>query len=220
MTPRRTKLARFYDQFDRTVSAPARYARGYVRTRLSGGIFGQFPSVDGRVEFGIRGSATVGNGFLVRSVTWRSRINVARDGVLQIGDDFRFNDGASIEVWHKVTIGNNVMMAPFSSIIDDHCHLVEPDSITYEKPIVIGDNVWLARNVIVMPGVTIGSGSIIGANSIVSRDIPPNSLAAGSPAKVIRTLDIPPNWTHCHGYKDYSPEASLVSSLKRVMSSR
>ena len=56
---------------------------------------------------------------------------------------------------------------------------IEPDSVTYERPIVIGDNVWLGKNAIVLPGVTIGSGSVIAANSVVSRDIPPNSLAAG-----------------------------------------
>ena len=102
---------------------PLAYAGGYVRTRLSGGQFGRLPSIEGPVEFRIRGVAVVGRHFKGRGVTWRSRITVGRDGILRIGDDFRMNDGVSIQVWHDVTIGSNVMMAPFSSIIDDHCHL-------------------------------------------------------------------------------------------------
>jgi acetyltransferase-like isoleucine patch superfamily enzyme len=215
--PGRSMLARLYGQFDRKVSAPASYAGGYLRTQLSGGRFGRFPSIEGPVELRIRGVAVVGKHFKGRAVTWRSRIAVGPDGILRIGDDFRMNDGVSIQVWHEVTIGSNVMMAPFSSIIDDHCHWIEPDSVTYERPVVIGDNVWLGNNAIVLPGVTIGSGSVIAANSVVSRDIPPNSLAAGAPAKVVRTLDVPPGWTHCYGYDGYAPGAGLVSSLKRAV---
>ena len=59
---------------------------------------------------------------------------------------------------------------------------------------VIGNNVWLCRNVCIMPGVTVGDGSVIGANSIVTRDIPAGVFAAGSPAKVIRQLDLPEGW--------------------------
>ncbi len=217
MTPGRSMLARLYEQFDQKVSAPASYVGGYVRTRLSGGQFGRLPSTEGPVEFRIRGVAVVGRHFKARGVTWRSRVTVGRDGILRIGDDFRMNDGASVQVWHEVTIGSNVMMAPFSSIIDDHCHLVEPGGVTYKRPIVIGDNVWLGKNVVVLPGVSIGSGSVIAANSVVSRDIPPNSLAAGSPATVVRVLDIPPGWTHCYGYDGYSPGSGMISSLKRAV---
>lgn len=57
------------------------------------------------------------------------------------------------------------------------------------KPVTIKDNVWLGYGVIVMKGVTIGENSIIGMNSVVTRDIPANSIAVGSPAKVIKTLE-------------------------------
>ena len=88
----------------------------------------------------LRGGVRVRRGELAISEAQREQVldedrTVGRDGVLRIGDDFRMNDGASIQVWHEVTIGSNVMMAPFSAIIDDHCHLVEPDSVTYERPI-------------------------------------------------------------------------------------
>ena len=76
-------------------------------------------------------------------------------------------------------------------IIDNDFHSLSPEQRDIQppsKPITIGDNVWLGGHVIVLPGVTIGDGSVIGAGSVVTGDIPPRSLAVGTPAKVIRTL--------------------------------
>ena len=69
--------------------------------------------------------------------------------------------------------------------------LVTPDGKVkgcYAKPVVIGDDNWFGANVVVCPGVTIGSGCVIGAGSVVTRDIPDNSFAAGVPCRVIREL--------------------------------
>lgn len=60
--------------------------------------------------------------------------------------------------------------------------------LEYTYPVTIGDNVWICAGVIVLPGVTIGSNCVIGAGSVVTKDIPPNSLAVGNPCKVIREL--------------------------------
>ena len=60
--------------------------------------------------------------------------------------------------------------------------------IEYARPITIGNDCWLASNAVVCGGVTIGDGCIIGAGSVVTRDIPPNSLAAGNPCRVIRKI--------------------------------
>jgi maltose O-acetyltransferase len=76
-------------------------------------------------------------------------------------------------------IGNNVRMAPFSSIIDDDRYELVPGRALYNGPTIVGDNVWLGRNVVVLPGVKIGSGLVIGANSVVTKDIPRSSFAAG-----------------------------------------
>lgn len=56
----------------------------------------------------------------------------------------------------------------------------------YIKPIFIGNNVWIGENVCILPGVNVGSGCIIGANSVVNRDIPDNCIVAGVPTKVIK----------------------------------
>ncbi len=61
-------------------------------------------------------------------------------------------------------------------------------NLEYARPIILEDNCWLASNVVVCGGVTIGEGSVIGAGSVVTRDIPPHSLAVGNPCRVIRTL--------------------------------
>lgn len=99
-----------------------------------------------------------------------------------------------------VYIGDNVMIGPNVTIATPlHPMLYEERNIRqradgsyynleYAKPVAIGDNCWLASNVVVCGGVTIGEGSVIGAGSVVTRDIPPMSLAAGNPCRVIRPL--------------------------------
>ena len=91
----------------------------------------------------------------------------------------------------KITIGNNVFIAPNVSIItEEHAMDVENRiaGLEYTHPVTIGDNVWICTGAIILPGVTIGNDSVIGAGSVVTKDIPPKSLAVGNPCKVIRKL--------------------------------
>ncbi len=91
-----------------------------------------------------------------------------------------------------VTIGDYCMIAP-NCIIMGSNHIFSDTSINikeqgvHSKGIKIGDNVWLGANAIVVDGVNIGEGSVIGASSVVTKDIPVNSIAVGSPCKVIKT---------------------------------
>jgi len=119
-------------------------------------------------------------------------------------------------VWHEVRIGDKVMIAPNVTIIDDNRHEIEPGAKLYSGPIVIGDNVWVAGNVTILSGVTIGSGAVIAAHSVVTRDIPPNCLAGGSPAKVIKSLNVPDGWSHRFGYERNDPADGLFASLRRA----
>jgi acetyltransferase-like isoleucine patch superfamily enzyme len=160
--------------------------------------------------------AVFGHRFTATGEAAAVRIAVSEGGRLTVGDDTAVNGGVSIEVWHDVRIGNKVTMAPYVSIIDDDRHEVEPGTPLYKGPTVIGDNVWLAAHVIVLPGVTIGSGSVIGGHSVVSRDIPPNCFAAGAPARVIRSLNIPDGWSHRFGYQRNEPADGLWASLRRT----
>jgi len=91
-----------------------------------------------------------------------------------------------------ITIGVHCQFGPNVQLLTP-IHPLEPTprraGLESADPIVIGDNVWLGGGVIVCPGVTIGDDCVIGAGAVVTRDIPARSLAVGSPARVIRTLD-------------------------------
>jgi maltose O-acetyltransferase len=94
-------------------------------------------------------------------------------------------DVASIEIGDDVQIGPNVQLLTPT-------HPLEPDARRAKweaaEPIAIEGNVWLGGGVIVLPGVTIGENTVVGAGSIVTRDLPPNVVAAGNPARVVRSI--------------------------------
>lgn len=108
-----------------------------------------------------------------------------------VGDNFFLNVNCKLMDSGKITIGNNVFIAPNVCLITEE-HAMNVDQrligLEYTYPVNIGDNVWICAGAIVMPGVTIGANSVIGAGSIVTKDIPPDSLAVGNPCKVIRSL--------------------------------
>lgn len=109
----------------------------------------------------------------------------------KVGDNFFLNVNCKLMDSGKITIGNNVFIAPNVCIItEEHAMDVEQRraGLEYAHPVAIEDDVWICAGAIVLPGVTIGSNSVIGAGSVVTKDIPPNSLAVGNPCKVIRTL--------------------------------
>jgi maltose O-acetyltransferase len=92
----------------------------------------------------------------------------------------------------QVIVGDDVQMGPNVQLLTA-THPVEPEPRRAKwesaKPIVIGDNAWLGGGVIVRPGVTIGANSVIGAGAVVVRDIPPDVVAVGNPARVLRAVD-------------------------------
>jgi acetyltransferase-like isoleucine patch superfamily enzyme len=176
------------------------FVRGAFKAMISGAEnFGKHPYMQGKVSFDVKGRAIFGNKFLANAKLGMVHFKVARDATLIVGDNVYINYGVTIEARHEVRIGNDVWIAPRVSIIDDSKYEIEPGSIPSRGPVTIGNNVWLTRNVLVMAGVSIGDGSVIAANSVVSDDIPPNSFAAGSPARVIRELEIPDGWVRSCG---------------------
>ena len=208
-------LSSYFRAFDTAVYL-AQTARGLVKTTCTPAKFGPLPNVRGKVRFRIRGEAVFGGHFTALGDGTAVLIMVREGARLTIGDHTAMNSGVSIDVWHDVRIGSRVMLAPNVSVIDDNRHEFEPGAPLYKGPTVIEDNVWLAANVSVLPGVTIGAGSVIGGNSVVSRDIPPNSFAAGSPARVIKTLNVPDGWSHRFGYDRNQPSGGLLASLRRT----
>ncbi len=112
------------------------------------------------------------------------------------GANFNFTclDVCPVRIGDNVMIGPNVTLAtPMHPLLPEERNVRQREdgsfyNLEYAKPITIEDNCWLAANVVVCGGVTIGEGSAIGAGSVVTRDIPPHSLAVGNPCRVIRTI--------------------------------
>ena len=110
---------------------------------------------------------------------------------ISIGHDSFINFGCTILDSSPVTIGNYVQIATGVQLLTAE-HPLDPDErrayVQLNRPITIEDGVWLGGGVIVLPGVTIGENSVIGAGSIVTRDIGPGVVAVGNPCRVIRQL--------------------------------
>lgn len=110
---------------------------------------------------------------------------------IEIGDNFYSNYNCIILDCAKVKIGANVMFGPNVGIYTaGHPLDLEERNEGYEyaKPINIGSNVWIGGNTVINPGVTIGENSVIGSGSVVTKDIPADSLAVGNPCKVLRKI--------------------------------
>lgn len=117
--------------------------------------------------------------------------------VIKIGDNVQINDYVHIGAIEKIDIGDNVLIAS-KVFIADHNHgkysgdsqdtpfSIPKDRPLYSEKVTIEKNVWIGEFVSVLPGVTIGEGSIVGTMSVVNKDIPPYSIAVGSPARVIK----------------------------------
>ncbi len=126
---------------------------------------------------------------------------IGDDKKLIIGSNCKIGDYVHIAAGEKVIIGDNCLMASkiyISDIshgeysnIDEHSspNVIPDNRPLYTRPISIGNNVWIGENVCVLLGVKIGDGCIIGANSVVNRDIPDNCIAAGSPAIVVKKFN-------------------------------
>jgi galactoside O-acetyltransferase len=110
---------------------------------------------------------------------------------VHIGDDFFGNVNLTFVDDVDIRIGDGVMIAP-SVTLTTTGHPVHParraDFGRFSEPIVIEDKVWIGSNVVVLPGVRIGYGSVIGAGSVVSRDVPPMVVAVGVPCRVVRAI--------------------------------
>lgn len=108
--------------------------------------------------------------------------------------NFTVQDDAPVTIGDHCNFGPNVtLVTPIHPMLpEERKVLIAPDGtpkrLCYAKPIHIGNDCWFGANVVVCPGVTIGDGCVIGAGSVVTRDIPPMSFAAGSPCRVIHPL--------------------------------
>lgn len=119
------------------------------------------------------------------SFYYQADVQIFKGGVLTLGTSF-INNNCRIRCRKSITIGNNCAISHDVTIVDSDFHTIvgsEEDGL----PVHIGDRVWIGTRCLILKGVTIGEGAIIAAGSVVTKDIPAGVLAAGSPAKVIKT---------------------------------
>jgi len=153
----------------------------------------KLPTLHGSVQ--IDGFITVvGTG----NIHIESQSRISRDvelgtegaGKISIGEAVRINRGSTLFAYENIIIGDHTLIGEFVSIRDAN-HGIAPDHLVrsqdhQSKPITIGRDVWIGRGSVILPGVTIGDGSIIGANSVVTKNIEAGMIAVGTPATSVR----------------------------------
>lgn len=156
--------------------------RGRASVPLSVRLFGRIRIAGGGgVQFG-DGVTLVGNIVPVEFVAHKG----AR---IAIGDHTFINYGSSISAFELVTIGRHCFLGHYTFIIDNSEHDIRQHlKLPPSKPVVIEDHVWIASRVIILPGVRIGCHAVIGAGSVVTKDIPPYCVAVGNPARIVRSI--------------------------------
>lgn len=132
---------------------------------------------------------------LWRQIIWFGRNSFVggNKGRIKIGNNVHLAYGVIIISYDSINIGDDVLIGEYTSI-RDHDHNFKKGKLIREQelttsPIVIEKNVWIGRGCTILKGVTIKTGSVIGANSLVNDDIPEYSVAAGTPAKIIKKIN-------------------------------
>jgi acetyltransferase-like isoleucine patch superfamily enzyme len=156
------------------------------------GAFARWPIQGDVLEMLRDGRLEIGEGALFEPNVWLTAPAPAR---IRIGAGTFLNLGVMVAAVELVEIGDHCMLANGCFVTDGAHRFDDPEKpvpwqgFTTKGPTRIGDNVWCGANVVVTSGVTIGERAVIGANSVVTRDIPPRTIAAGAPAQPIREID-------------------------------
>jgi acetyltransferase-like isoleucine patch superfamily enzyme len=163
---------------------PALNARWHLRhaDQLGGRI-----TLRGRPSVVNEGRMTLGDRVRLVSTIATLELVTVGDGHLDIGDNVFINYGSSLVASRYVRIGNDCLIGTHVMLMDCDFHRVEDKAWdTHGVPVVLEDRVWLGNRSIVLKGVTIGHDAVVAAGSVVTRDVPPRTVVAGVPAKVVR----------------------------------
>lgn len=172
-----------------------RVLRAMAFYRLRGVRFKGMPYVRGMLpRVTTKGTIRVGDRFKINGLQHRVDIGAAAGAELVIGDDVFLNRGVGIYAMRRIEIGDHTRVGDLATIYDSDVHETEPGRPIRVAPVTIGRNVWIGRNAVVLPGVTIGDHAVIGAGAVVTTAIPPRSVAVGNPARVVREIEAPDDW--------------------------
>jgi acetyltransferase-like isoleucine patch superfamily enzyme len=154
--------------------------------------FARWPIHGNVLEMLREGRLELGEHVLFEPNVW---LTAPAPATIAIGEGTFLNVGVMVAAADRVEIGAHCMFANGCFVTDANHRFDDPDrpitwqGFTSKGPTRIGDNVWCGANAVVTSGVTIGERCVIGANSVVTTDLPPYSIAAGAPARVLRTID-------------------------------
>lgn len=168
-----------------------REAWWYLRARwlLRGATAAGHVRAWGRIRLRNRGNLVIGHRVRIGGPILPVQLTCHEGASLTIGDGTYINYGVDISATRSVQIGRECAIGQYTIIIDNDYH--QPGShwqLGVPEPVVIEDGVWIGARAVVLRGAHIGAGAVIGANSVVRGTIPPYTVAAGVPAKVVRTL--------------------------------
>ncbi len=156
------------------------------------GAFARWP-IQGNVLEALReGRLEVGEGTLFEPQVW---VTAPGDARIRIGSGTFFNIGVMVAAETLIEIGDHCMFANGCFITDGAHRFDDPEKpvpwqgFTTKGPTRVGDNVWCGANVVITSGVTVGERCVIGANSVVTKDLPARTICAGAPAKPLREID-------------------------------
>jgi acetyltransferase-like isoleucine patch superfamily enzyme len=116
--------------------------------------------------------------------------NTYSQGRIEVGAHTFINYGSSIAAHELVQIGANCLLGHYTFIMDNDQHDIFLHGVLPpSRPVIIEDSVWIGSHAIILPGVRIGLRSVVGAGSVVTKDVPAGCVVAGNPARVVRKLD-------------------------------
>jgi lipopolysaccharide O-acetyltransferase len=174
-------------------------ARAKAFSLLTRGAFAEFGArsvIEPPVRLQGEGRIAIGDDVYVGAQSWLQVLDGPDRGLaLSIGDGTSIagncvlSAAVSIRLGRKVLLARNVYVADHSHAFADTTRAVLDQGIAKVEPVEICDGAWLGQNVVVGPGVRIGRGAVVGANSVVLEDVPDYAVAVGAPARVVRELD-------------------------------
>jgi acetyltransferase-like isoleucine patch superfamily enzyme len=142
----------------------------------------------------IEGTLRIGTDVRIGGAMARCGLSCDRGATLTLGDHVWFHNGVRIHAARSITIGNRVMIGEGTAIYDTTFHAAKPGNSAKVAPIVIEDDVWIAREVLIGPGVRIGRGSVVGSGTVLNKSVPPGSIVVGSPGRIVDSFEVPENF--------------------------
>lgn len=149
---------------------------------------------DAMPKLAVRGRLVAGAGLHIYSSPIQTQLTVEEGAELRMGDGVGINSGANIYAVESIEIDDGAMVGPMVSIYDTNFHPIDEGRATKKAPVRIGRNVWLGHSAVILPGVEIGDHSVVAAGAVVTSSVPPRSVYAGNPGKVLRELRASDGW--------------------------